>query len=72
VKRGEKGWFTLKELNERLRKLREMEEKETESRIGGVSFRDLRESLVKLKASNDEKAIKNSGEYFFVLILEIF
>ncbi|KAG6781481.1 hypothetical protein POTOM_014390 [Populus tomentosa] len=60
VKRGEKGWFTLKELNERLRKLREMEEKETESRVGGVSFRDLRESLVKLKASNDEKAIKNS------------
>uniref|UniRef100_A0A6N2JWH7 Small ribosomal subunit protein uS15c n=1 Tax=Salix viminalis TaxID=40686 RepID=A0A6N2JWH7_SALVM len=60
VKRGEKGWFTLKELNERLRKLREMEEKETESRISGFSYRDLRESLVKLKASNDEKAIKNS------------
>ncbi|KAJ6326206.1 hypothetical protein OIU78_013329 [Salix suchowensis] len=60
VKRGEKGWFTLKELNERLRKLREMEEKETESRIGGFSYRDLRESLVKLKVSNDEKAIKNS------------
>ncbi|KAG5249758.1 chromogranin-A [Salix suchowensis] len=37
-----------------------MEEKETESRIGGFSYRDLRESLVKLKVSNDEKAIKNS------------
>ncbi|KAJ6414632.1 hypothetical protein OIU84_003600 [Salix udensis] len=37
-----------------------MEEKETESRISGFSYRDLRESLVKLKASNDEKAIKNS------------
>ncbi|KAF9686240.1 hypothetical protein SADUNF_Sadunf03G0138200 [Salix dunnii] len=60
VKRGEKGWFTLKELNERLRKLREMEEKDTESRIRGFSYRDLRESLVKLKVSNDEKAIKNS------------
>ncbi|KAG1326624.1 pleckstrin domain-containing family O member 2 [Cocos nucifera] len=50
--KGDKDWFSLSELNERLAKLRELEEKETESRMGGVSFRDLRESLVRLKEAD--------------------
>ncbi|XP_028116794.1 uncharacterized protein LOC114314509 [Camellia sinensis] len=49
------NWFSLGELNERLMKLREMEEKETELKVGGISFRDLRESLEKLKISDNEK-----------------
>ncbi|XP_075670256.1 uncharacterized protein LOC142640028 [Castanea sativa] len=44
-KEGETLWFSLSELNQRLMKLREMEEKDTESRIGRISFKDLRESL---------------------------
>lgn len=48
-------WFSLGELNDRLMKLRELEEKETESKIGGVNFKDLRESLVKLRMSDDDK-----------------
>lgn len=61
-KKEEEGWFSLGELNERLIKLREMEEKETESRIGGVSFKDLRESLLRLRMSDDEKAKKSSSK----------
>ncbi|XP_072953647.1 uncharacterized protein [Typha angustifolia] len=52
---GGKDWFSLEELNERLVKLRELEEKETESKLGGVSFRDLRESLVRLKEADASK-----------------
>lgn len=58
------GWFSMKELNERLMKLREFEEKETESRVAGLPFRDLRESLVKLKLSEDEKSKQNSSKLF--------
>ena len=67
VQEGKKGGdalgFSLSELNERLMKLREMEEKETESRIGGVSFKDLRESLVWLRLTETEKAKKNSSKF---------
>ncbi|OIT19282.1 PREDICTED: uncharacterized protein LOC109217550 [Nicotiana attenuata] len=55
-KEGEKGWFSLKELNDRLAKLRETEEKESESRMAGVGFRELKESLVTLRTHNEEKA----------------
>ncbi|XP_008454200.2 uncharacterized protein LOC103494679 [Cucumis melo] len=55
-----KNWFSLSELNDRLVKLRTMEEKETESRIGGISFQDLRASLMQMKISDDEKAKKAS------------
>ncbi|KAJ8616185.1 hypothetical protein MRB53_035557 [Persea americana] len=55
---GKKDWLSLGELNEGLMKLREMEEKETESRIGGVSFKDLRDSLVRLRKSSDESSKK--------------
>ncbi|KAF8407202.1 hypothetical protein HHK36_006329 [Tetracentron sinense] len=51
--------FSLDELNERLMKLREIEEKETKLRIGGVSFKDLRESLVRLRMSDDDKSRKS-------------
>ena len=42
-------------------KLREMEEKDTELRIGGISFKDLRESLDWMRQLELEKAKKNSG-----------
>ncbi|XP_015877688.3 uncharacterized protein LOC107414102 [Ziziphus jujuba] len=48
-------WFSLGELNDRLIKLRDLEDKETESKIGGNSYRDLRDSLLKLKLPEDEK-----------------
>ncbi|RXH88460.1 hypothetical protein DVH24_000059 [Malus domestica] len=54
------NWFSLRELNERLMKLREMEEKETQAAIGNVTFQDLRESLLKLQRSDQEKAKKSS------------
>ena len=62
-KEGETLWFSLSELNERLMKLREMEEKDTELRlrIGGISFKDLRESLDWMRQLELEKAKKNSG-----------
>ncbi|KAL2554888.1 S15/NS1 [Forsythia ovata] len=60
-------WFSLQELNERLMKLREIEEKESEARIGGVTFMDLRESLVRLRMSDDEKARKNTMQRLDVL-----
>nr|POE94956.1 hypothetical protein CFP56_59733 [Quercus suber] len=60
-KEEETLWFSLSELNERLMKLREMEEKDTESRIGRISFKDLRESLDWMRQLELEKAKKNSG-----------
>ncbi|XP_022948487.1 uncharacterized protein LOC111452150 [Cucurbita moschata] len=66
-KAKEKNWFSLTELNERLMKLRTMEEKETESKIGGISFQDLRESLVKMKMSDDEKAKKTTIQRLDIL-----
>ncbi|GFZ04041.1 S15/NS1, RNA-binding protein [Actinidia rufa] len=55
------NWFLLEELNERLMKLREMEVKETESRIVGDSFKDLRDSLIKLQISDNEKTKKQTN-----------
>ncbi|KAA8541964.1 hypothetical protein F0562_023116 [Nyssa sinensis] len=61
------NWFSLGELNERLMKLREFEEKETNSRIGGVAFKDLRESLLTLKMSENDKAKRSSLQKLNVL-----
>ncbi|KAL6996674.1 hypothetical protein U1Q18_006803 [Sarracenia purpurea var. burkii] len=61
------NWFSLGELNERLVKLREMEEKETESRFGGVTFKDLRESLIRMRISDDEKTKKQTIQRLNVL-----
>ncbi|XP_010265700.1 PREDICTED: uncharacterized protein LOC104603378 [Nelumbo nucifera] len=63
----DKNWFSLRELNERLMKLREFEEKEADSRIGGVSFKDLRDSLVRLRMSDDDKAKKSSMQRLDIL-----
>ncbi|KAK3188600.1 hypothetical protein Dsin_028161 [Dipteronia sinensis] len=60
TKKSGGGGFSLEELNERLMRLREMEEKDNESRIGGVPFRELRESLQRLKMNGDEKQKKSS------------
>ncbi|KAK3005647.1 LOW QUALITY PROTEIN: hypothetical protein RJ639_017538 [Escallonia herrerae] len=56
-KGGKKEMFSLAELNERLIKLREMEvqEQENESRTGSGLFGDLRTSLVRIRASEEEK-----------------
>ncbi|KAI4331184.1 hypothetical protein MLD38_029394 [Melastoma candidum] len=48
--------FSLKELNERLIKLKEMEEKEMESKSRSGSFADIRESLWKMQFANEQKA----------------
>ncbi|KAL6323261.1 hypothetical protein AAG906_029268 [Vitis piasezkii] len=64
---GAESCFSLKELNERLMKLREMEEKETESSISGVSYKDLRESLVRLRMADDEKTKKSSIQRLDIL-----
>lgn len=61
-KEGETSWFSLSESNQRLMKLREMEEKDTESRIGRISFKDLRESLDWIWQLELEKAKKNLGQ----------
>ncbi|XP_050250893.1 uncharacterized protein LOC126697820 isoform X5 [Quercus robur] len=66
-KEGETLWFSLSELNERLMKLREMEEKDTELRIGGISFKDLRESLDWMRQLELEKAKKNSVQRLDIL-----
>lgn len=66
-KEGDTLGFSLSELNERLMKLREMEEKETESSIGGLSYKDLRESLVWLRLTETEKAKKNSIQRLDIL-----
>lgn len=62
-----KNWFSLTELNDRLMKLRKMEEKETESRIGGISFQDLRASLIQMKISDAEKAKKTTIQRLDIL-----
>lgn len=55
-------WFSLEELNERLIKLREMEEKNAESTVKGFSFKDLKETLKRSKKLGYEKAEKSLGE----------
>ncbi|XP_073296823.1 uncharacterized protein [Primulina huaijiensis] len=53
-------WFSLQELNERLVKLRKIEEEEKELMVQGVTFKDLRECLLKARLSVDEKARKKT------------
>lgn len=63
-----KEWFSLTELNERLAKLREAEEKESEMRLGGLSFRDLRDSLASISKSVAKKN-SNSKTFFDLFAL---
>ncbi|KAF7135306.1 hypothetical protein RHSIM_Rhsim08G0208400 [Rhododendron simsii] len=64
---GKRGgdWFSLGELNERLMKLREVEEKE--EKVVGFHFSDLRKSLVKLQLSSEEKNKKQISQRLDVL-----
>ncbi|KAK3427774.1 hypothetical protein EUGRSUZ_F03943 [Eucalyptus grandis] len=58
-----KGWFSLGELNERLVKLREMEDSQT----GEAFYRDLRISLGRIKSSDDERMKKTSFQRLHAL-----
>ncbi|KAK3004852.1 hypothetical protein RJ639_018662 [Escallonia herrerae] len=60
-KGGKKERFSLVELNERLIKLREMEEQEYESSTAGKMFRDLRNRLVQIRLSERKEMGKSSG-----------
>lgn len=53
-------WFSLQELNERLVKLRKIEEEEKELMAQGVTFKVLRECLLKARLSVDEKTRKKT------------
>ncbi|CAL0325936.1 unnamed protein product [Lupinus luteus] len=64
--RKEKDWFSIKELNERLIKLREIEEKEARSTVKGVDYNDLRESLLRVVYDKDN-AKKNSVQRMEIL-----
>ncbi|KAK2982841.1 hypothetical protein RJ640_021331 [Escallonia rubra] len=59
-KGGKKERFSLAELNERLIKLREMEEQENESSTAGKLFRDIRNRLVQTRLSEREEMEKRS------------
>ncbi|KAF5739048.1 hypothetical protein HS088_TW12G00246 [Tripterygium wilfordii] len=59
--------FNLHEFSERLVKLREIEEKEAASRASGFSFKDLRDSLNKLKTAEIEKTRKTTIQRFDIL-----
>lgn len=68
------GWksgtgFSLQDLNERLMRLRELEKKDRDSRILGVPFRELRETLERLSQSGEEKQKKSSGLYAYLRCL---
>ncbi|KAL8464596.1 hypothetical protein ACS0TY_034198 [Phlomoides rotata] len=60
-------WFSLHELNERLVKLREMEEKESRSIVSGISFKDLRDTVVKLANSEEERTRKKTMQRLDIL-----
>ncbi|PIN00080.1 Mitochondrial/choloroplast ribosomal protein S15 [Handroanthus impetiginosus] len=60
-------WFSLQELNERLAKLRVVEEKESQERMGGISFKDLRETLIQLSLSEDDETKKKKMQRLNIL-----
>ncbi|GAV70924.1 LOW QUALITY PROTEIN: Ribosomal_S15 domain-containing protein, partial [Cephalotus follicularis] len=60
------GWFSLAELNERLGRLREIEEKEKQGFIG-ATFKHVRESLVAIKTEDDSKLKKISAQRLNIL-----
>ncbi|KAK8575859.1 hypothetical protein V6N13_032831 [Hibiscus sabdariffa] len=61
------GWFSLQELNERLAKLRAIEEEESKKAPdGGLSY-GMRESLLALQSSEAEKQGKSFAQRFEVL-----
>ncbi|KAK8630082.1 hypothetical protein V6N13_078893 [Hibiscus sabdariffa] len=68
-KKGE-GWFSFQELNERLMKLRAIEEKEMEAKNAGISTKILRDSFHILNTTQNEIGRKTLPQR--VEILEIF
>ncbi|KAK9922996.1 hypothetical protein M0R45_031432 [Rubus argutus] len=56
------SWFTLRELSERLIKLREMDHNETVPSLGGTLFEDIRNSLVNFAVSEEEKKRKKTSD----------
>ncbi|KAK8503420.1 hypothetical protein V6N12_034815 [Hibiscus sabdariffa] len=68
-KEGE-GWFSFRELNERLMKLRAIEEKEMEAQNAGISTKDIIDCLHLLNATQNENGIKPLPQR--VEILEFF
>ncbi|PON86340.1 Ribosomal protein [Trema orientale] len=61
------GWFSIEELNDRLLKLREVEEQEAASGTTGIPFRALRESLAKIGLADQEKIQKKANERLDIL-----
>ncbi|KAL2938315.1 30S ribosomal protein S15, partial [Bienertia sinuspersici] len=53
-KNSETNWFSLSELNERVRKLKEIEEQQLNDKIGGSAYGDLRMSLKILQDDKDK------------------
>lgn len=63
-------WFSLRELNDRLMKLNEIQMEESESRnLGGGVFGVLRESIQLLQISSDEDKAKESVSKFHFILL---
>ncbi|XP_015085904.1 uncharacterized protein LOC107029101 [Solanum pennellii] len=56
VKKEEKGWFSLHELNERLMKVREADEIESKTMVAGGVYKDLKESLYIISQNGDLKS----------------
>lgn len=57
IKKEEKGWFSLHELNDRLMKVRKADENDSKSAVGGI-YKDIKESLYILNKGGDAKPKK--------------
>lgn len=55
VGKDKTDWFSLAELNERLKKVKAMDEEKYEKRPVGVTFQDLRQCLMMMKEETDNK-----------------
>lgn len=64
IKKEEKGWFSWRELNDRLMKVREIEVNESKSKAAGDVYRELKETLYKLTQDGDLKAKKTTMSEF--------
>lgn len=58
----EKGWFSVRELNERLVRLRKMEEEQARSNIHDSTIGAIRECLVEINQEQNNAAKKASGQ----------
>ncbi|XP_050233807.1 uncharacterized protein LOC126682246 [Mercurialis annua] len=66
VKEGEKGWFSLEELSGRLKKLKEIEEKDAQSRFGSLSFNNLRDTIISINKSQNSKKKSQNAQRFLL------